>query len=150
MECERSHCLRWHNMYTGNIHFVEWGLHYKHSRIAHISKEIHWKSIAAVFVSEGVSSVMSLIKCAIMCTAFTYLYYHIDWIWASNVWAHDEKGCFNYVIFPFKPLSTLNIHPAPSQLRGILIYLIRLVVLMQPYNVVISPLSEDCQVTTHL
>lgn len=30
------------------------------------------------------------------------------------------------------------------------IYLMRLVVLMRPYNVAISPLSDDCQVTTHL
>lgn len=78
------------------------------------------------------------------------MYYHINWIWASNVWVHNERGCFNSVISRPNSLSTLNLHPAPSQLRGILIYLIRLVVLMQPYNVVISPLSEDCQVTTHL
>ncbi len=61
-----------------------------------------------------------------------------------------RKFCFNCVISPSNSLSTMNLQLALPQLRGILIYLIRLVVLMQPYNVVISPLSEDCQVTTHL
>lgn len=75
------------------------------------------------------------------------IYYHINWILVSNVWFHYERGCFNYVTLPNRSASTLKLQPAP---RGIRIYMMRLVALMRPYNVVISPLSEDCQVTTHL